>query len=324
MKRNIDILLFLLILLAGGRMYALELPVDAHMVVAADGSGEYSSIGEALEACLVLQDTATVIYIKNGIYREKIHIDSFLTHIRLVGESAEKTIISWGDYAKLNNMGTFRTYTMKITGNDVSLENLTVENTAGFDAGQAVALHVEGDRFKAVNCRIIGNQDTLYATGDYSRQYYRDCLIEGTTDFIFGSATAIFDYCTIYSKKNSYITAARTPKEHSYGYVFRYCELTASKDADRVFLGRPWRDFAKVVYLYCQMGDHIVGEGWHNWSKPEREKTAYYAEYKCTGPGSVTSQRVAWSHQLTKEEASTYTNEHIFRSCSSWEVNIPL
>lgn len=319
------VLLFILILGAaqGANCRQTEQSTGSSLIVAADGSGDYSSIGEALEACLVLQDTVTVIFIKNGTYREKIHIGSFLTNIRLVGESVEETIISYGDYAALNDMGTFRTFTLKVTGNDITLENLTIENTAGFTAGQAVALHVEGDHFKAINCRILGNQDTLYATGENSRQYYTDCLIEGSTDFIFGSATAIFDYCTLYSKKNSYITAARTPEGTNFGYVFRHCELTAAPDIDRVYLGRPWRDFARVVYLNCQMGDHIVAEGWHNWSKPERERTAYYAEYKCTGPGSDTSQRVDWSHQLTDEQARDYTNENIFRICSSWEVPSP-
>lgn len=297
-----------------------ETPLDARFVVAADGSGDYTTIAEALEACRAFHDSETLIFIKNGTYREKIHIDPLLSNIRLLGESAENTIISYGDYADLNDMGTFRTFTLKITGNDITLDNLTIENTAGFTAGQAVALHVEGDRFKAINCRIIGNQDTLYASGKNSRQYYSNCRIEGSTDFIFGSATAIFDYCTIHSKKNSYITAANTLEGKSFGYVFRHCNLTADPDFDRVFLGRPWRGFARVVYLHCQMGDHIVAEGWHNWSKPEREKTAFYAEYECTGPGSDRSQRVDWSHLLTEDEASTYTTENIFRHCSTWEV----
>jgi pectinesterase len=293
------------------------------MVVARDGSGDFYTIAEALEACRAFQEKETLIYIKNGKYREKIHIDAFLSNIRLLGESVEKTIITYDDYAALNNMGTFRTYTMKISGNDITLENLTVENTAGRNAGQAVALHVEGDRFSAVNCRLIGNQDTLYASGKDSRQLYRDCHIEGTTDFIFGSATAVFDHCSVHSKKNSYITAANTPEGKEFGYVFRNCKLTAEKEIERVFLGRPWRDYAKVVYLECEMGDHIVAEGWHNWSRPEREKTAFYAEYRCTGPGSDNSLRVGWSHQLTDEEASAYTNENIFRFCSTWEILSP-
>lgn len=313
-------ILLLSFLMIQSAVIRAETAPEARFIVAADGSGNYTSIGQALVACLAFQDTETLIYIKNGIYREKIHIDTFLSNIRLLGESAEHTIIRNGDFAAMNDMGTFRTYTMKVTGNDITLENLTVENTAGFSAGQAVALHVEGDRFRAVNCRIIGNQDTLLAGGESSRQYYRNCRIEGTTDFIFGGATAVFDSCSIHSKKNSYITAARTPEGCTFGFVFRACELTAAQGIDRVFLGRPWRDFARVVYLHCHMGDHIVAEGWHNWSKPEREQTAYYAEYACTGPGADRSQRVNWSHGLTEDEAGTYTLENIFRTCSTWEV----
>jgi pectinesterase len=323
MKKNTILMLFAIFLLGHGLISARA--EENRLVVAADGSGDYSSIGEALEACRVFPDKEVLIFIKNGTYKEKIHMDSSQNKIRLLGESAEKTIITYDDYAALNDMGTSRTYTLKISGNDITLENLTVENTAGFTAGQAVALYVLGDRFKALRCRIIGNQDTLYASGDGSRQYYRDCYIEGSTDYIFGSATALFDHCILHSKKNSYITAARTPEGERFGYVFRNCNLTAAPGIDRVYLGRPWRDFAKVVYLDCQMGDHIVAEGWHNWSKPEREKTAFYAEHGCTGPGSDTSQRVSWSHQLTEEEAGTYTNENIFRRCSTWEIpSIPL
>jgi pectinesterase len=318
MKRTIFLLLGSMVF-AGSFLVPAQAQ-DNRLVVAADGSGDYTTIGEALEACRAFQDSETVVFIRNGTYREKLHIDSFLSNIRLLGESKEGTIITYDDYAALNDMGTFRTYTLKITGNDITLENLTVQNTAGFDAGQAVALHVEGDRFKAINCRIIANQDTLYAAGDNSRQYYRDCLIEGSTDFIFGSATAVFDDCRLHSKKNSYVTAANTPEGKNFGYVFRHCELTAAPGVNRVYLGRPWRDFARVVYLHCHLGDHIVPEGWHNWSRPEREKTAFYAEYQNIGPGAETGQRVDWSHQITAEEAATYTDENIFRYCSSWEV----
>ena len=300
----------------------LSIPVLAstnRVVVAADGSGDFKTIGEALEACRAFQDSETVIFIRNGTYREKLHVDSFLSNIRLLGESKEGTVISWDDYASLNDMGTFRTYTLRITGDDITLENLTVENTAGFTAGQAVALHVEGDRFRALNCRILANQDTLYAAGATSRQYYGNCHIEGSTDFIFGSATAVFDSCRIHSKKNSYVTAANTTEGKDFGYVFRNCRLTAIDGVDRVFLGRPWRDYAKVVYLDCHLGDHIVPEGWHNWSRPEREKTAFYAEYRSSGPGANPGERVAWTRQLSDEEAAAYSLENIFRQCSNWE-----
>jgi pectinesterase len=287
------------------------------VIVALDGSGDYKTIQQAVSACRAFQTVDKIIFIKNGIYKEKVLIDSFLTHIKLVGESMEKTIISFDDFAGKANLGTFTSYTLKITGDDIVVENLTIENSAG-EVGQAVALHVEGDRCIFRNCRILGNQDTVYAAGQKSRQYFADCYIEGTTDFIFGAATAIFDRCTIHSKRDSYITAASTPQGKRFGYVFRNCKLTANPHATKVYLGRPWRDYAKTVFLNCEMGAHILPEGWHNWDHQEREKTSFYGEYKSSGLGSASEKRVAWSHQLTDQEADTYVPEKIFQEESSW------
>ena len=177
---------------------------------------------------------------------------------------------------------------------------------------QAVALHVEGDRCVVVNCRLLGNQDTLYAATETSRQLYRDCYIEGTTDFIFGEATVVFDHCTIKSLSNSYITAAATTPRQPYGFVFLHCTLTADTAAKKVFLGRPWRPFSKTVFLYTHMGDHINKEGWDNWRNPENEKTVLYAEYASEGPGAQPAQRVKWSRQLTAKQAKQYTLTNIF------------
>jgi len=288
------------------------------VTVAQDGSGDYKTIQEAVNSCRAFQTADKIIYIKNGIYKEKVLIDSFLTHIKLVGESTEKTILTFGDYAGKENMGTFRSYTLKITGDDIVVENLTIENSAG-EVGQAVALHVEGDRCIFRNCRILGNQDTVYAAGQKSRQYFVDCYIEGTTDFIFGAATAIFDRCTIHSKRDSFITAANTPQGRSFGYVFRNCKLTANPDVKKVYLGRPWRDYAKTVFLNCEMGGHILPEGWHNWDRPSSEKTSFYAEFQCSGIGAKSCKRVNWSHQLRKKEAKQYTLKTIFKQeQNSW------
>jgi pectinesterase len=207
---------------------------------------------------------------------------------------------------------TFSTYTLYVQGNDVRIENLTVKNTAG-RVGQAVALHVDGDRFIIKNCNLLGNQDTLLTANDTSRQYYFNCFIEGTTDFIFGGATAIFQDCTIKSLTNSYITAASTSTLQSFGYVFFNCKLIASDEAKLVYLGRPWRAYARTVFIGCEMGAHIRPEGWHNWSKTENESTAFYAEYNNNGAGAATDKRVAWSHQLTKKEAKQYSVANIFR-----------
>ncbi|WP_035657103.1 pectinesterase family protein [Flavobacterium seoulense] len=287
------------------------------ITVALDGSGDYKSIQEAITACGAFPADQKTIFIKNGIYKEKVLIDSFHSNISLVGESTEKTIITYDNYAGQAGIGTFTSYTLKVLGNNIKIENLTIENSSG-RVGQAVALHVEGDYFIANNCKVLGNQDTLYAAGENSRQYYTDCLIEGTTDFIFGSATAIFSKCNIHSKANSYITAANTAKETQFGYVFFKCTLTADPNIDKVYLGRPWREFANVAFINCFLGKHIRSEGWHNWDKPEREKTAFFAEYGNYGPGSETGKRVKWFQLLSKSKLKEFTVKNIFKVQNQW------
>lgn len=282
------------------------------VVVAIDGSGDYTTIQEALNHCKAFRDYEQVIFIKDGIYHEKVFIDSFLTNIKLVGESKENTIITYSDHAGMPGIGTFNSYTVKVSGDNIKMVNLTIENGAG-EVGQAVALHVEGDLFEMKDCNLLGNQDTLYAAGKNSRQLFTDCFIDGTTDFIFGAAIAVFENCTLHSKRNSYITAASTTKEHKYGYVFKDCKLSAEEGVDKVYLGRPWRDYANVVFIDCEMGAHIVPEGWHNWGQPNREKTSFYAEYNSKGPGANVAKRVKWSHQLTPKQAEQYSINNIFR-----------
>jgi pectinesterase len=253
------------------------------------------------------------IFIKDGIYVEKIKVHEWNTNLSLIGESKEKTIITYDDYFGKMNLGinsTFYTYTLLVEANDFYASNLTIQNTAG-EVGQAVALSVFSDKVVIENCNILGNQDTLYVSGDGNRQYFKDCYIEGTTDFIFGKATALFENCIIHSKKNSYITAAATPEGAEFGFVFKNCKLTADENVNAVYLGRPWRIYAKTVFINCEMGNHIKPEGWHNWSKPEAEKTAYYAEYQSSGAGSNSEKRVSWSHQLKKRQAKKYTIKNI-------------
>ena len=286
------------------------------MTVAPDGSGDYTSIQKAIDNCKSFPDKRITIYIKNGIYKEKVIVPSCNPGISFIGESVENTIITFGDYFDKINRGrnsTFYTYTLLVIADDFYAENLTIENSAG-PVGQAIALYVKGDRCVFRNCRISGNQDTLFTDGLNSREYFEGCFIEGTTDFIFGPATVVFRNCTIHSKKNSYITAASTPEGKTFGYVFLECKLTAAEGIDKVFLGRPWRDYAKVVFKNCEMGNHILPEGWSTWSGTERDKTAFYAEYENTGPGSETSKRVPWSHQLSKKQARKYTVEYILES----------
>ncbi|MBO0358160.1 pectin esterase [Hymenobacter sp. BT186] len=282
------------------------------LVVAADGSGDYRTIQEAVMAVRDFMQVQATIFIKNGTYREKLVIPSQKTHIALLGESRDGVIITYGDYSgDAEKHSTYTSSTVRVQGNDFSAENITFENSAG-RVGQAVALHVEGDRAVFRNCRMLGNQDTLFLAIENSRQYYQNCHIEGTTDFIFGASTAVFDHCTIFSKSDSYITAASTTPRQLFGLVFLNCQLTAAPEAKQVYLGRPWRPHARTVFLNTEMGAHIRPEGWHNWNQPETEKTATYAEYQSTGPGANAKGRVAWSRQLTVKEAKQYTLSTIF------------
>jgi pectinesterase len=285
------------------------------MTVALDGSGDFTSIQEAIDATKCYPYERITIHVKDGVYREKVEVYAWNTLVSLVGESRDGTVITFDDYFDKVDKGrnsTFHTYTLRVRGNDFHAENLTIINSSG-PVGQAVALHVEADRAAFVNVAIKGFQDTLYVAGEGFRSYFRDCYVEGTTDFIFGGGTALFENCEIRSLGNSYITAASTPKNQEFGLVFRNCRLTAGPDVDRVYLGRPWREYARTVFLDCAMGDHITAEGWHNWDRAANEATAFYAEYRSIGPGSNPTGRVAWSKQLSGQSAEGYSMDNLFR-----------
>lgn len=289
------------------------------LVVAQNGSGDYTTIAEALEAIRAFMDFDVKVYIKKGVYKEKLVIPSWLQHVELIGEDAQNTIITHADHANMNRMGTFRTYTVKVEGNYITFRNLTIENNAP-KLGQAVALHTEGDCLRFINCRFLGNQDTVYTGVEGTRLYFENCYIEGTTDFIFGPSTAWFEGCTIHSKANSYITAASTPKDIKYGYVFHKCKLTAAEGIDKVYLGRPWRPYAYTVFMNCELGKHIVGAGWDNWRNAENEKTARYAEYKNKGEGAAVNARVKWAKQLSDKEAEKITISDCYNLSKSWQL----
>ena len=287
------------------------------IVVSRDGTGNFRTLQEAIESARAFMDYTVTIYVRNGVYKEKVIVPSWVENIDIIGEDRDKTIITYDDHANINKMGTFRTYTVKVEGSDITFKNLTIENNAA-QLGQAVALHTEGDRLKFINCRILGNQDTIYTGAKFTRLYFKDCYIDGTTDFIFGPSTALFENCMIHSKRNSYVTAASTPKEAKYGYIFKHCKLTAEPGVDKVYLGRPWRPYAYTLFIECELGKHIVPAGWHNWGKQSNEETARYMEYKNTGEGANVSERVAWSKQLTKKEAEAVTVDAIFGTQSNW------
>ena len=362
------------------------------LFVAQDGSSEFKTVGEAVEVCRAFMEYKKVIFVKKGIYKEKVIIPSWLTNIEIIGEDRDQTVITYDDHANLPmatyrpstldpltspnpscrrgtppptggdrggnhthpstlaprpstldsqpstldpipstlnpqpstldsqpKIGTFRTYTVKVEGCGITFRNITIENNAP-RKGQAVALHTEGDRLLFVNCRILGNQDTIYTGMENTRLYFKDCYIDGTPDFIFGPSTAWFEGCEIRSKVNSYVTAASTPKYIRYGYIFHNCKLTADEGVDKVYLGRPWRAYAHTLFIDCDLGSHIVAEGWQNWPDyhdPAQEGTVRYQEYNNCGAGANPQARVPWSRQLTQQEAAAITPQEVF-GCTQW------
>lgn len=295
---------------------------DYNIVVAQDGSGDFTTVQAAINAVPDYRKAGpTRIYIKKGMYKEKIVIAESKQGVQLIGEDG--AVLTYDDYAQKPNIfgegkGTSGSGSVYIFGPDFFAENITFENTSG-PVGQAVACHVAGDRAVFRRCRFLGFQDTLYTFGENTREYYEDCYIEGTVDFIFGKATAVFNRCELRSKRTGgFLTAPATPQSSSYGYVFYDCKLTADEgvEAGSVWLSRPWRPYGKTVFIRCKMGQHIRPEGWNNWGKTDNERTAYYAEYQCYGKGADTSRRVAWSHQL--KDASAYDMTDILKGTDGW------
>jgi len=279
--------------------------------VAKDGSGDFKYIQDAIDAMRVYPLAPITLYIKNGVYNEKIQLPETNVDVTFIGENVDSTIIIFNDYSGRGKLSTFTSYTAKISGNRFIAESITFANNAG-RVGQAVALYVDADKAVFKNCKFLGDQDTIFASGETSRQYFKDCYIEGTTDFIFGPATALFDDCIIHAKTNSFITAANTPKDKKFGFVFLNCTVTVDSSVTEEYLGRPWRAYAKTVFINCNLPKQIAPAGWHNWDNPDNEKTTFYAEYKNKGEGANTTQRVKWSKQLTDAEAKEYTVENIF------------
>jgi pectin methylesterase-like acyl-CoA thioesterase len=307
------------------------------LVVSRDGTGQFRNITEAIEVCRAFMEYHKVIYIKKGTYKEKVIIPQWLTNIELCGEDRDQTVITYDDHANIimdarfwpaetseqlmamgnrAKLGTFRSFTVRVDANDITFKNLTIENNAA-RLGQAVAVHTQGDRLTFVNCRFLGHQDTVYTGMPRTRIYFKDCYIEGTTDFIFGPSTAWFEHCDILCKANSYITAASTPQDVPYGYVFNDCRISCAEGVDKVYLGRPWRDYGYTLFMNCELPRQIRPEGWHQW-RPEAVKTARYMEYNNRGEGAASDKRVSWSRQLSKKEAQKITLNNVFSVNQSW------
>ena len=297
LKKSFSLLMLLLSIVA---VSAAERKYD--FVVAQDGSGDFTTVQEAINAVPDFRKAnRTTILIKKGDYKEKVIIPECKINLTLIGEDGAK--ITYDDYAsKPNRFGeeksTSGSASCYIYAPDVIAENLTFENSSG-PVGQAVACFVSGDRAIFRNCRFLGCQDTLYTYGYPTRQYYEDCYIEGTVDFIFGKATAVFNRCNIHSRGDGYVTAPATPEDSKYGYVFHDCKLTGADGVKNVPLSRPWRPYAQAIFINCDLGDHISPAGWNNWGKESNEKTVTYAEYSSKGPGANPSARAPYSHQLT-------------------------
>ena len=322
MKNTIQLSLMMILLFATQIFFAQTSNPEKYkynFVVAKDGSGDYKYIQDAINAMRVFPLAPITLYIKNGVYNEKVELAAINTDVTFIGESVDKTIISFNDYSGRGKMGTFDSYTVKISGNRFKAENITFENTAG-RVGQAVALFVDADKAVFKNCKFLGNQDTIYNGGEYARQLFVDCYIEGTTDFLFGPATAVFKNCVIHCKSDSYITAPNTPKDKEFGFVFLDCKITLADEVTKMYLGRPWRAWGKSVFIKCELPNRIAAVGWDNWGNPENEKTAFFAEYNCTGEGFKPKERASWTHQLTKSEAEKYTLKNILGNNSKSSV----
>lgn len=287
----------------------------ADIVVAADGSGDVRTVQEAVDKVPANNTKRFVIVIKPGVYRERIRVPANKPYVSFVGESAEKTTLTFS----LSNKeagSTSAAYATYIGGHDFFAENITFENSFG-TGSQAVAILVEADRAVFKKCRFLGWQDTLYAKN--GRQFYKDCYIEGHVDYIFGQAAAVFENCHIHSKGDGYIAASmRFAADELSGFVFDKCRLSSSNTKNGVYLGRPWRDYGRTVFLNTKMDAHIRSEGWHHWL-PEREKTAYFAEYNSTGTGANATARVKWSRQLNDAETKQFAVENFLRGRDGWD-----
>lgn len=286
-------------------------------IVAKDGSGDYTTVQAAIDAAPAGRNQFYTILIKKGIYKELINIPKGKNFISLKGEGAANTILTFDNSARKldangKEYGTFGSSSVYVLADNFKAEDLAFENSSGTTGGQALAISVTGDKAAFKNCRFLGHQDTFYAGGN-TIQYFKNCFIAGTVDFIFGASIAYFEDCTLHSVAAGYLTAASTPQGQKYGYVFSKCKLTAepSLAKNKVYLGRPWRPYANVVFINCDMGAHIRPEGWHNWGKVENEKTAFYAEYQSKGKGYQKDKRVGWAKELTDLEASEYTKKKV-------------
>lgn len=315
--------------------------------VSKEKENSFKTLGEAIIAAKKYKGTPVTIHLEKGIYKEKCIIKQ--DHITLEGDETFNTIITYDDYALQimedeEKRGTFRTPTLFIDADDFTARNLTFENSSGpgTKVGQALALYVDGDRMTFEHCRLLGGQDTLFTAPlpitpfekngfrgpkefeprKHGRHYYKDCYICGDVDFIFGGATAFFEHCEIFSNDlgqevNGYVTAPSTAVDVP-GYVFDQCRFTSNCAKGTVYLGRPWREYAKVTIMNSEIGAHIKEEGWHDWGKTQARETIQFAEYNNFGEGANVKGRPSWVKILTEEEAKQFIKENIL---GDWNIS---
>ena len=312
------------------------------VIVAADGSGDHTSVQEAFDA-LPVDNKPHIVRLRPGTYAEKVTLTSRHPYVTLIGDDAAKCIITWDDYAGRpgddgNKLGTSGCQTFLIEANDFTASNVTIANTyvnsqantAVNSDTQAVAVQVKGDRAAFYGCRITGYQDTFYGRGT-GRVYLRDCYVEGNVDFIFGSSTILLDRCTLrMNRNNSVVTAPSTPADHRYGIVCTDCTISFPSSDEVDFdgaafsyfhLGRPWQNAPRAVFLRCEEPAALKAEGWTKMSADP----ALFAEYRCTGEGATAerlAQRANGGRQLTDAEAAEYTVAKIFAKTSATEYAI--
>ncbi len=302
-------------------------PPAPDATVAADGSGDYTSLQEAISKAPLrtgASDPRWVIQVKPGTYRERIYVQRERGRILVRGEDPATTIIAFDLHAGLIGLdgkpiGTFATPTVQIDGDGMVWENLTLANTAG-PVGQALALRADGDRLVFRRCRFLGWQDTMLL--NRGRHYFEDCYIEGHVDFIFGGATAYFARCEIHALRDGYLTAASTPEGTPHGYVFADCRVTADEGV-KTYLGRPWRNYARTVFLRTELSAAVRAEGWHNWGKPAAELTTFYADYASTGPGANATARAPWAKPLSEADAAAFTAPAVLAGADAWNPLLP-
>ena len=292
----------------------------ADIIVASDGSGNFKTVQEAVDAVPKAATKPQIIRIKPGTYKGRVTVAKERPMIHFIGEDAQKTILTESfNYHSLGpdgkEMRTSGSASVFLNADDFFAENITFENASG-NVGQALAVSISGDRVHFHQCRFLGWQDTIYTRK--GRQLFEDCYIAGHVDFIFGASTAWFERCHIHCLSTGYITAASTPAEQPFGYIFANCNITAEQ-AVKTYLGRPWRPNAAVSFMHCQLAAQINPAGWENWSNPENEKTARYSEFQNTGDGAKTDGRAKWASQLSKEQAEKITIETVLGGSDHWK-----